>query len=206
MSEPKRLLDHQDALQQYLQDMLNESITTDELVETPPTPVQSPSLPTNVVAHAPETIKAPQPEESAPVEQTISTTFQALIFEVQGISLALPLEQLNGIEKWPETPLHKIADKPAHYIGLLSQPGLHTQVVDPSVVLQPESQDQRPARYILLVDDKRWGLAVTSVKKVMTITEEDCKWRQPGQRPWFAGTLLSGLTHVLDLPALLKAL
>ena len=65
MSEPKRLLDHQDALQQYLQDMLNESITTDELVETYPAP--SIPLTTDVVIDAPEVVNDPQPEEPAPV-------------------------------------------------------------------------------------------------------------------------------------------
>lgn len=184
MSESKPLLDQQDALQQYLQDMLNESAFTAE-------PVSEQTV-----------VAAPIP--AVPTQP--ATPFQALLFEVNGLSLALPLDQLDGIEKWPVAPLPKIADKPAHYLGLLSRPGLHTQVVDPSAVLQSEVNQSQPPRYILLVDNKRWGLAVTSVKKVLTIEAADCKWRQPGQRPWFAGTILSGLTHVLELPSLLKAL
>ena len=184
MSESKPLLDQQDALQQYLQDMLNEAAFNPEPV----------SEQTVVAEPAPAALSRP------------ATPFQALLFEVNGLSLALPLDQLDGIEKWPVAPLPKIADKPAHYLGLLSRPGLHTQVVDPSAVLQSEVNQSQPPRYILLVDNKRWGLAVTSVKKVLTIEAADCKWRQPGQRPWFAGTILSGLTHVLELPSLLKAL
>ncbi len=184
MSESKPLLDQQDALQQYLQDMLNEAtFSVDPLTEKP------------VVA---------MPATTPPIQP--ATPFQALLFEVNGLSLALPLDQLDGIEKWPSAPLPRIADKPAHYLGLLSRPGLHTQVVDPSAVLQSEINKSQPPRYILLVDNKRWGLAVTSVKKVLTLGADDCKWRQPGQRPWFAGTILSGLTHMLDLPSLLKAL
>ncbi len=185
MSDQKPLLDQQDALQQYLQDMLNEAAYTEPRIEE-----QQAVTPQTV------TIIAAPP----------ATPFQALIFEVQGLSLALPLDQLDGIEKWPAAPLPKIADKPAHYLGLLSRPGLHTQVVDPGTILQTDTTNPQEPRYILLVDNKRWGLAVSSVKKVLTIETDDCKWRQPGQRPWFAGTVLSGLTHIVDLPALLKAL
>lgn len=186
MSEQKPILDQQDALQQYLQDMLNEAAFSadhseaENIVVTPDAPIITPP--------------------------TVTTPFQALLFEVQGLSLALPLDQLDGIEKWPATTLPKIADKPAHYLGLLSRPGLHTQVVDPAAVLQADHCEPQTPRYILLVDNKRWGLAVSSVKKILTIETDDCKWRQPGQRPWFAGTVLSGLTHIVDLPALLKAL
>ena len=113
MSESKPLLDQQDALQQYLQDMLNEAAFTAKPIAEQPVDISP------VIA-----------EPSQP-----ATPFQALLFEVNGLSLALPLDQLDGIEKWPVAPLPKIADKPAHYLGLLSRPGLHTQVVDPSAVL-----------------------------------------------------------------------
>lgn len=185
MSEQKPLLDQQDALQQYLQDMLNEAAYTEPRIEE-------------------QQVVTPQPVTN--IAALPATPFQALIFEVQGLSLALPLDQLDGIEKWPATPLPKIADKPSHYLGLLSRPGLHTQVVDPGIILQADTATSQAPRYILLVDNKRWGLAVTSVKKVLTIETDDCKWRQPGQRAWFAGTVLSGLTHIVNLPALLKAL
>lgn len=185
MSEHKPLLDQQDALQHYLQDMLNEAAFSD----------------TRPATEQPVITQVPLDNPAMP-----ATPFQALLFEVRGLSLALPLDQLDGIEKWPATTLPKIADKPAHYLGLLSRPGLHTQVVDPGHILHADTADQQAPRYILLVANKRWGLAVSSVKKVLTINDGDCKWRQPGQRPWFAGTLLSGLTHVLDLPELLRAL
>jgi purine-binding chemotaxis protein CheW len=187
MSESKPLLDQQDALQQYLQDMLHEAAFTETQAET--------VAPDKVIFR-----------DEAVVPNHPATPFQALLFELHGMSLALPLDQLDGIEKWPTSALPKIADKPAHYLGLLSRPGLHTQVIDPGNVLQTDPDKTLPPRYILLVDDKRWGLAVSSVKKVLTIDGDDCKWRQAGQRPWFAGTVLSGLTHILDLSALLKAL
>ncbi len=186
MSEQKPLLDQQDALQQYLQDMLNEAAfpadhsEASDIVMPPDAPILN--------------------------QHRVKIPFQALLFEVNGLSLALPLDQLDGIEKWPATTLPRIADKSPHYLGLLSRPGLHTQIVDPAAVLQAVHYEPQTPRYILLVDNKRWGLAVSSVKKILTIETDDCKWRQPGQRPWFAGTILSGLTHIVDLSALLKAL
>lgn len=185
MSEHKPLLDQQDALQHYLQEMLNDAAFND----------------ISIAVEQPVITQQLSGKPASP-----ATPFQALLFEIQGLSLALPLDQLDGIEKWPATVLPKIADKPAHYLGLLSRPGLHTQVVDPGKILHTDPPGTQTPRYILLVDNKRWGLAVSSVKKVLTIHDGDCKWRQPGQRPWFAGTVLSDLIHVLDLPELLRAL
>lgn len=188
MSDFKPLLDPQQALSSYLADMLADDLPEVADLSTAPEPVAD----SIVTATAPAVIRPALP-------------FQALLFEVNGFSLALPLMVLDGIEKWPDVTLSKMPGKPAHYLGLLSKPQQHTQVIDPAAIFSADAALNATPAYILLVDDKRWGIAVSSVKKVITVTETDIRWRDAGQRPWLLGTLVNGLTSVIALPKLIES-
>ena len=188
MSDFKPLLDPQQALSSYLADMLDDELPEAADVSAAPEPVADSTVTT-----------------TAPVVIRPALPFQALLFEVNGFSLALPLMVLDGIEKWPDVTLSKMPGKPAHYLGLLSKPQQHTQVIDPAAIFSADAALNATPAYILLVDDKRWGIAVSSVKKVITVTETDIRWRDAGQRPWLLGTLVNGLTSVIALPKLIES-
>lgn len=186
MSNSKPLLDPQKALSSYLSDLLTELPEVESSI---------------LVASEPFVDMLVNTADSDEIR--LSLPFQALLFEVNGFSLALPLMVLDGIEKWPDVTLSKMPGKPAHYLGLLSKPQQHTQVIDPSAIFSDNVAIATTPGYILLVDDKRWGIAVSSVKKVITVTENEMRWRDAGQRPWLLGTLLNGLTSVIALPKLI---
>jgi len=190
-SKPTKLVDQDQALSVYLKDMLlipsgtNEtsepSLTLEQTIE------QAKSITNNKDWHA--------------------SDFQALMFDVQGLKLAIPLHDLNGILTWPEKPLPKIPDKPNWYLGLYSQDHQHTQVIDTShIVLPSQYQDRNnTSQFIITIDNGKWGLACNKVESVVTLSPDKVRWRQhSGKRPWLAGTVLEKMCSILNIAELVK--
>ena len=190
-SKPTQLADQKDALSVYLKDMLLvPSDTTDD------------SAPSITLEQAIEKVKP-----IAKNKDWRTSDFQVLIFDVQGLKLALPLHELNGILTWPETSLPKIPDKPSWYIGLYSQGHQHTQVIDTGHIVLPSQyqNSQNKPKFIITVGDGKWGLACNKVESVVTLSPDKVRWRQhPGKRPWLAGTVLEQMCSILNIEALMK--
>ena len=188
------IVDQQEALAVYLRDMFDESPS--EITQTAP-PIQETQLDADESAH--ETV----------AEDWRSQPFQALLMDIHGLQLAIPLQQLCGIREWPDTELPRLPGKPDWYLGLLSADRLHTQVVDPGHIVLPAEMRQRSATpaYMVLIDDGRWAIACHAVSEVITLHPEDIKWRKiAGKRPWLAGTVLEKMCGILDIPALVGLL
>jgi purine-binding chemotaxis protein CheW len=151
-------------------------------------------------------------EQAKPVDKNKdwrTSDFQALIFDVQGLKLAIPLHDLNGILTWPEKSFSKMADKPAWYIGLYSQSHQQTQVIETShIVLPSQYQDSNnESQFIITIANGKWGLACNKVESVITLSPDKVRWRQhSGKRPWLAGTVLEQKCSILNIEELIKQL
>lgn len=197
MSKPFQIKEPQQALTAYLQELLLDNeptalpLTTPAFEEIPAT----------------ETVKA---VETSPPIKTISRPMQdsqALLFDIAGLSLVLPLTELDSIENWPINGLTQLPGQPAHVLGILSSPQQHTRVIDLTTLITSQSSNSEDCRYILLVNNKQLGLAVSAIHRVIILDKENVRWRRETtktQRPWLAGMLMSPLSSIISLNELLK--
>ncbi|MEW6353561.1 MAG: chemotaxis protein CheW [Pseudomonadota bacterium] len=182
---PQTLVDERAALQVYLQDLLSAAAPVADIA---PVQIESSGV---VAPHA----------ERAP--------FQCLLFKTAGLSLALPLAELNGILAWPQT----VTPLPGHasfFLGMTAQRGVQTKIIDIAQLIMPAryvfSSSERP-RYLALIGGQQWGLACDSVAEVVTLDSHQVRWRaRRVNQPWLAGTLVERLCALLDAEELVKML
>lgn len=192
MSKPTQIKEPKQALAAYLQELLLDS---------------EPEILEQVASEIEKTPLVVEPEIFASIENTPDKNTQALLFEVAGMQLALSLDELDGIENWPEDGLSQIPGNPSYVVGTLSRPKQHTQVIDLTTLITNQSSNSENNRYILLVDNKQLGLAVSAIRHVVKLEPDNVRWRrEPGQRPWLAGMLMSPLSSIISLTELLKML
>lgn len=192
---PPPIVDQHDALSLYMNDMLNGSLEV--LISDEPEIQQKLEQPSKVVI------------EQDAAKDWRESPFQALLFDVQGLKLALPLHELNGIFTYPQTKLPRLPGKPSWYLGLYHHQEYRAQVVDTAHIVLPEGFQHAnlAPNYIILIDDHKWGLACNNILKVTTLSPDDVKWRkQLGSRPWLAGTVLNQMCSILNVTMLAKQL
>lgn len=157
-------------------------------------------------------VEQPQPEEGTPA--WAEQEFQALLFKVGGLTLAVPLAELNGIQVWHS---EKVTPMPGHvewYLGLMNYRERSVPVIDTARLVLPEDKlarlTQQPAERltrIVFIDDGRWGLACDQVDEVITLTEEQVRWRSSRtKRRWLAGTVVEHMCAIIDPPAFAEML
>ena len=176
-----------------------------------PVPVQQPAPEVTVAAQvegrpevAPELQPEAQPEPSAqPVWR--EQEFEALLFDVGGLTLAVPLVSLGTIHAL-ETDITPLFGQPDWFLGILPTSGGNLKVLDTARWVMPERYSdalQDGLRFVISVQGYDWGLAVHDVSRSIKLTPDQVKWRsQQGKRPWLAGTVIDQMCALLDVAAL----
>ncbi len=161
----------------------------------PVTPVAEENMPENI-----------QEEEALDVASDWSDEFQVMLFKVAGLTLAVPLEGLNGVVEWKDD----LAEMPGHaefYLGILQHMGQRIPVVETaSLVFPPDKlkslavpEPRDRITRIVLIDEGRWGLAVDAVEEVITLEREKVRWRsERTQRKWLLGTVIEHMCALID--------
>lgn len=153
---------------------------------------------------APETVEGAVPEE-ARVPEWAEPDFQALIFHVGGLKLAVPLVKLHSVVPW-EDQVTPMPNQPGWCHGLFHYRGHNVRVVDTATLVLPadkraEDGADQPEQ-ILVVGDGRWAMSCSRVGDVVRLKPAEVKWRTAnGQRPWLAGTVREKLCAVMDTEA-----
>ncbi|MEZ9751325.1 chemotaxis protein CheW [Vibrio sp. 10N.261.54.A11] len=137
--------------------------------------------------------------------------FQVLYFDVNGVTFAVPLDELGGIHRLEE--LSHIIGKPAWYLGLQTNRDSQLDVVDTAkwVMSEKLSGDEYKEnyQYIVMLGESLWGLAGTELKGTELLNTDKVRWREmAGKRPWLAGMVkekMCALIHVEALIAMLNA-
>ncbi|MDT8384980.1 MAG: chemotaxis protein CheW [Gammaproteobacteria bacterium] len=134
--------------------------------------------------------------------------FQCLSFQVAGVTLAAPLEALDGIVELKET----ITELPGYapwVLGLLPHRGQNVQVVDIAEIIMPDERRAAlpPAhervKYLVLIAGGKFGLAADSISEVLTLDRAAVRWRGSQQRrPWLAGTVIDRMCALLEMEQL----
>jgi len=190
-------------------------------VAVPPEPVlETPVIaPTIVVPlEVPEEIEQPVQQEVLPRTDAMPDwaehEFQALLFTAAGLTLAVPLSELSGIQVWHG---EKVTPMPGHaewYLGLMEYRERSVPVIDTAQLVLPEERlarlsgdpRERIGR-IVFIDGGQWGLACDSVDQVITLSHEQVKWRTSRtRRRWLAGTVIEHMCALIDPPAFAEML
>jgi len=181
MSNIIKITEHQQALSKYLDDLLMENDTTDQL-------------------------KSPSRKD---IDWT-SQPFDALLIDIQGLQLAIPTHLINGIAIWSENKGSKQKkEKPNWYLGHHKTDQYDINIVDlKQIILPPKLQSTfSPAEFIIIIADQKWGLSCNKINNIVTMLPEAITWRKKaGNRPWLAGIVLENKHSILNIEALVKQL
>ena len=108
--------------------------------------------------------------------------FECLLFDVAGLTLAVPLVCLGSIYS------------------------LEGKVLDTARWVMPDryrDDFRQGLQYVISVQGYEWGLAVHQVSRSLRLDPNEIKWRSHrGQRPWLAGTVIEHMCALLDVAEL----
>ncbi len=221
--ESHTLVEPQQALSLYLDALLNE--TTFAVVEdqqeryvTENATLESVLERTTALEAELESVDIePVPLANAP--QTCIATpdwaqnrFQCLSFQVAGVTLAAPLEKLNGVVEISDE-MTELPGYASWVIGLLPNRGQNVQVVDVAQIIMPNKSDwvMQPTlarmKFIILLEGGKFGLAVDGLSQVLNLEADDVRWRsRQSKRPWLAGTVIEKMCALLEMDLLCEQL
>jgi len=174
-------------------------IVTSDLLEADALP-----LPDKVI----ETIPSPL-EDGIP--EWGRGTFQSLIINVGELKLAVPLMKLGGIHRIDPEPT-PMPEKPDWYLGLIAASSGNISLIDTALWIMPEKYQIAKAkgldyRFLVLLNESRWGLACTKVDNAILLSEDDIHWnKKSSKHPWLAGMVRKEMCALVDVDTLLMML
>lgn len=219
-SKHPSLIEQKEALSAYFSALLHEPMEEAPLPETElkhdveVPPVIAPPI------IVPVSVPSTEVETEAPIEVAegrpawAEKEFQALLFKAGGLTLAVPLVELSGIQEWEPD---KVTPMPGHvvwYLGLATYRERSVPIIDTAYLVLPDDRLARLARdpnerlsRIVFIGNGRWGLACDEVSEVINLTEEQVRWRSSRtKRRWLAGTVIEHMCALIDPPAFAEML
>lgn len=191
-----------------------------------PQPVAEVPAPVAPLVLEPEPVRAPPPALVEPVA-TLDTSalkagglpprkggqpewgeepFECLLFDVAGLTLAVPLISLGSIYPLADQELTPLFGQPDWFLGILPCQAGNLKVLDTArwVMADRYRDDFREGlQYVISVQGYEWGLAVHQVSRSIRLDPREVKWRsQRTQRPWLAGTVIDHMCALLDVAEL----
>ena len=146
----------------------------------------------------------PVPDDGRPA--WAAEPFECLLFDVAGLTLAVPLVCLGSIYSLAGRELTPLFGQPDWFLGILPSQSGKLNVLDTARWVMPERyrDDFREGlQYVISVQGYEWGLAVHQVSRSLRLHPNEIKWRsQRGQRPWLAGTVIEHMCALLDVEQL----
>ena len=136
--------------------------------------------------------------------------FQAMFFEVAGLTIAVPLIELGGIHKVDKT--SSLMGKPDWFKGVMLYRDEKINVVDTALWVMPEKcdealRDSLNYQYIIMLNDSPWGLMAEHLVDTVVLTQDEVKWLDStNKRPWLAGLVKEKMCALLDVSALIQLL
>ena len=227
MTQPIALSNRsQVALQSYLDDLLFDATQALEVAEPAepeqvaeaaadlamPVELAQVGVPAQALAHPLVEVHRPSapgahlpiPDDGRPA--WAAEPFECLLFDVAGLTLAVPLVCLGSIYSLAGRELTPLFGQPDWFLGILPSQSGKLNVLDTARWVMPERyrDDFREGlQYVISVQGHEWGLAVHQVSRSLRLHPNEIKWRsQRGQRPWLAGTVIEHMCALLDVEQL----
>lgn len=147
------------------------------------------------------------PKKSKPYRQG---DFQALFFNVGGLTVAVPLIELGGIHPIEKTTA--LMGKPDWFKGVMLYRDEKINVVDTAMWVMPEKCDEKMKsslnyQYVIMLSDSAWGLTAENLVDTVVLKQDEVKWLDtPSKRPWLAGLVKDKMCALLDVDSLIQLL
>ena len=147
---------------------------------------------------------------TSPTKSVNRDSFQAMFFEVAGLTVAVPLIELGGIHHIEKT--NTLMGKPNWYKGVMVHREQNINVVDTAMWVMPEKCNQElldsiKYQYVIMLNDSDWGLAAEHLVDTVTLQHDDVKWLDnPSKRKWLAGLVKDKMCALLDVDSLIDLL
>ncbi|GBL04024.1 chemotaxis protein CheW [Glaciecola sp. KUL10] len=147
---------------------------------------------------------------SAGLKARIEDRFQALFFDVAGLTLAVPLTELGGIHQISS--ITHIVGKPKWFKGVMVKGENKINCVDSAQWVMPEKysakiKDCIDYKYLVMLDKSPWGMMSESLINTVELQKSDVKWREDtSKRPWLAGMVKEKMCALVDVPSFIHML
>jgi purine-binding chemotaxis protein CheW len=132
--------------------------------------------------------------------------FECLLFDVAGLTLAVPLVCLGSIYPLAGHDLTPLFGQPDWFLGILPCQAGNLKVLDTARWIMPDryrDDFRQGLQYVISVQGYEWGLAVHQVSRSLRLDPNEIKWRSHrGVRPWLAGTVIEHMCALLDVSEL----
>ncbi len=162
-------------------------------------------VPPVVEVHLPPS-NTPPPVETEGRPSWAAEPFECLLFDVAGLTLAVPLVCLGSIYSLAGHELTPLFGQPEWFLGILPSQAGNLKVLDTARWVMPDryrDDFRQGLQYVISVQGYEWGLAVHQVSRSLRLDPNEIKWRSHrGQRPWLAGTVIEHMCALLDVSAL----
>lgn len=134
------------------------------------------------------------------------SAFECLLFDVAGLTLAVPLAMLGSIYSFEPDQLTPLFGQPDWFIGILSTPVGNLKVLESARWVMPERYNvdmRKDLKFVISINGYDWGLAVHHVRHSIRLEPSAVKWRTDrGKRAWLAGTVIEHMCALLDVEVL----
>ena len=158
-----------------------------------------------VEVHLPPSI-TPPPVTGDDRPSWAAEPFECLLFDVAGLTLAVPLVCLGSIYSLEGQELTPLFGQPEWFLGILPSQAGNLKVLDTARWVMPDryrDDFRQGLQYVISVQGYEWGLAVHQVSRSLRLDPNEIKWRSHrGQRPWLAGTVIEHMCALLDVAEL----
>jgi purine-binding chemotaxis protein CheW len=144
------------------------------------------------------------------VPEIPKTEFQVMLFEVAGITLAVPLIELGGIHQFDS--INSLFGKPNWFSGVLIHREEKFNVVDTAKWIMPEKSAEKMAgsseyQYLIVLGESGWGLGCEKLIATETLLPDDVKWRDVQRsRAWLSGMIKKKMCALVNVPQLINML
>ena len=142
---------------------------------------------------------APKPALDIPED-----VLNCILFQLQGLNLAIPVDDVDGAVSMERLTLHLDLDH-EWVLGAFTALEKETRVVDTGSWLLPGRFDPACAKYeeVLILKGRRWALACDTLVKSIRMSHNDIVWAgDSNTRPWMLGTNMSERCAIMDVDKL----
>ena len=136
--------------------------------------------------------------------------FQAMFFDVAGLTVAVPLVELGGIHNVEK--ITNLMGKPKWFEGVMLHRDEKINVVDTALWVMPEKYNEELKealnyQYVIMLSNSKWGLLAENLVDTVTLKPEDVKWvDSSSKRPWLAGLVKDRMCVLLEVDSLIQLL
>ncbi|MCW8275677.1 CheW domain-containing protein [Pseudomonas sp. PCH199] len=188
-----------------LQALVPPPVEVQPVPEPPVVEVHQALVPPVVEVHLPPS-NTPPPVETDGRPAWAAEPFECLLFDVAGLTLAVPLVCLGSIYSLAGHELTPLFGQPDWFLGILPSQAGNLKVLDTARWVMPDryrDDFRQGLQYVISVQGYEWGLAVHQVSRSLRLDPNEIKWRSHrGQRPWLAGTVIEHMCALLDVSEL----